>query len=96
MYRLVPEPARNQGQGGGRLRGLGRRGARRPAGRLCEWTKLNAAIGKALQIPAIRNQLQRMVFDTAPMSPEQYGKFVADDMAAMTKLANDVAATPGH
>ncbi len=58
--------------------------------------KLNAAIGKALQIPAIRNQLQRMVFDTAPMSPEQYGKFVADDMAAMTKLANDVAATPGH
>lgn len=57
--------------------------------------KLNAAIGKALQIPAIRNQLQRMVFDTAPMSPQQYGQFVADDMAAMSKLAKDVAATPG-
>ncbi len=58
--------------------------------------KLNAAIDRALQIPAIRNQLQRMVFDTAPMSPEQYGKFVADDMAAMTKLASDVAAEPAH
>ena len=58
--------------------------------------KLNAAVDKALQIPAIRNQLQRMVFDTVPMSPEQYGKFVADDIAAMTKLANDVAAAPAH
>jgi len=58
--------------------------------------KLNAAVGKALQIPAIRNQLQRMVFDTAPMSPEQYGKFLADDLAAMGKLANDVAAAPAH
>jgi len=58
--------------------------------------KLNAAIGNALQIPAIRNQLQRMVFDTAPMSPEQYGQFVADDIAAMTKLANDVSSAPGH
>jgi tripartite-type tricarboxylate transporter receptor subunit TctC len=58
--------------------------------------KLNAAVGKALQIPAIRNQLQRMVFDTVPMSPEQYGQFVVDDVAAMTKLAKDVAAAPGH
>ncbi len=58
--------------------------------------KLNAAINKALQIPAIRNQLQRMVFDTAPMSPEQYGKFIADDVAAASKLAKDIAAAPGR
>jgi tripartite-type tricarboxylate transporter receptor subunit TctC len=58
--------------------------------------RLNDAVNKALVIPTIRNKLERMVFEPAPMSREQYGKFFAGEMAAMTKLARDAQIEPSH
>jgi len=48
--------------------------------------KLNAAISSALQLPGIQFRLQRMGFMAAQMDPEQYGKFLSDDMASVIKL----------
>jgi tripartite-type tricarboxylate transporter receptor subunit TctC len=56
--------------------------------------KLNAAIGKAMEIPAVRGKMLRIGFEPEPMSPEQYGKFFADDVAAMVKLAKDANIEP--
>jgi tripartite-type tricarboxylate transporter receptor subunit TctC len=58
--------------------------------------KLNEAIGKALEIPAIRSKMLRIGFEPDPMSPEQYGKFFADDMTAMIKLAKDANIEPSQ
>ncbi len=58
--------------------------------------KLNAAIVKALGFPAVRSQLLRIGFEPSPMSPEQYGKFFADEVAAMTRLAKDAQIEPSH
>jgi tripartite-type tricarboxylate transporter receptor subunit TctC len=58
--------------------------------------EINAAIVKALGFPAVRSQLLRTGFEPSPMSPEQYGKFFADDVAAMTQLAKDAHIEPLH
>jgi tripartite-type tricarboxylate transporter receptor subunit TctC len=58
--------------------------------------QLNAAIVKALDFPAVRSQLLRIGFEPSPMSPEQYGKFFADEVAAMTRLAKDAQIEPAH
>jgi tripartite-type tricarboxylate transporter receptor subunit TctC len=58
--------------------------------------KLNEAIGKALEIPAVRSKMLRTGFEPDPMSPEQFGKFVADDMTAMMKLAKDANIEPSQ
>ena len=47
--------------------------------------QLNAAIVKALGFPAVRSQLLRIGFEPAPIHPQQYGKFFADDVAAITR-----------
>ena len=56
--------------------------------------KLNAAVGKALDNPAMREKLEHLGVQPMPMSPEQYEKFFADDMAAMIKLGKDADITP--
>jgi tripartite-type tricarboxylate transporter receptor subunit TctC len=56
--------------------------------------KLNAAIVKVVEMPVIRNKFQGMGVEPMPMSPEQYGTFVADDIAAMTKLGKDAHIEP--
>jgi hypothetical protein len=38
--------------------------------------------------------LLRIGFEPEKMSPEQYGKFFADDVAAMIKLGNDAHVEP--
>jgi tripartite-type tricarboxylate transporter receptor subunit TctC len=58
--------------------------------------QINAAIVKALGFPAVRSQLLRIGFEPSPMSPEQYGKFFADDVAAMKQLAQDAHIEPLH
>ena len=58
--------------------------------------ELNTAIVKVLGFPAVRRELLRVGFEPSPMSPEQYGKFFADDLAAMTKLAKDAQIEPSH
>ncbi len=56
--------------------------------------QLNGAVGKALGLPAVRTQLLRMGYQPVPMSPEQYGKFFADEIAAMKKLADEAQIQP--
>jgi tripartite-type tricarboxylate transporter receptor subunit TctC len=56
--------------------------------------RLNAAIVKAIDFPAVRSKLLRIGFEPGKMSPEQYGKFFADDVAAMVKLGNDAHIAP--
>jgi tripartite-type tricarboxylate transporter receptor subunit TctC len=56
--------------------------------------RLNAAIVKAIDFPAVRSKLLRIGFEPEKMSPEQYGKFFADDVAAMVKLGNDAHIAP--
>jgi len=56
--------------------------------------KLNEAIGSVLDLPAIQFRLQRMGFKPAQMDPEQYGKFLADDVAAMIELSKSAHIEP--
>ena len=50
---------------------------------------------KALDIPAIQERLKQIGVQEQPMSPEQFAKYFADDVAAMIKLGKDanIAAT---
>jgi tripartite-type tricarboxylate transporter receptor subunit TctC len=56
--------------------------------------KLNEEIGKAMDLSAVRTQLLRIGFEPTTLSPEQYGKFFADDVAAMIKLGQDAHIEP--
>jgi tripartite-type tricarboxylate transporter receptor subunit TctC len=56
--------------------------------------RLNEIIGKALITPGIVFKLERIGIEPIPMSPEQYAKFVADDVAAMIKLGKDANVAP--
>ncbi len=56
--------------------------------------KLNAAILKALDLPAVHSQLLRTGFEPAPMSADQFATFVANDFGAMKKLARDAQIQP--
>lgn len=55
---------------------------------------LNREINTALSIPAIRAKLQQLGAEPMPMTPEQFGKFFADDVAAMVQLAKDANIAP--
>jgi tripartite-type tricarboxylate transporter receptor subunit TctC len=56
--------------------------------------KLNAAVGKALAMPAVQEKLEHLGVQPMPMTPDQYAKFFADDMAAMVKLGKDAHIEP--
>jgi tripartite-type tricarboxylate transporter receptor subunit TctC len=56
--------------------------------------KLNAEVNKALATPAVQDKLQKIGVEVIPMTPDQYGKFFADDVAAIIKLAKDANITP--
>jgi tripartite-type tricarboxylate transporter receptor subunit TctC len=56
--------------------------------------KLNAAVNKALAMPAVAEKLAHLGVEPMPMSPDQYAKFFADDMAAMVKLGKDAHIEP--
>jgi tripartite-type tricarboxylate transporter receptor subunit TctC len=56
--------------------------------------KLNREINTALSIPAIRERLQQLGVDPMPMTSDQFGKFFADDVAAMVKLGKDANIEP--
>jgi len=58
--------------------------------------KLNADIVKSLGLPVVRTKLLRIGFVPTPMSPDQYGKYFADDVADMTRLAKDANIEPLH
>jgi tripartite-type tricarboxylate transporter receptor subunit TctC len=56
--------------------------------------KLNREVNKALATPAIERKLQNLGVQPKPMSPDQFAKFFADDVAAMVKLGKDANITP--
>ena len=56
--------------------------------------KLNAAVGKSLNLPAVRTKLLRIGVVPLPMSPEQFTTFFTDDVAAMIKLGQDAHIAP--
>jgi tripartite-type tricarboxylate transporter receptor subunit TctC len=56
--------------------------------------KLNRAIGNVLLDPGIERRFWQMGVSPMAMKPEQYGKFFADDVAAMVKLGNDAHIAP--
>jgi len=56
--------------------------------------KLNAAIGNVLTDPAVLRRFWQIGVSPIPMTPERYGKFFADDVAAMIKLGGDAHIEP--
>jgi tripartite-type tricarboxylate transporter receptor subunit TctC len=56
--------------------------------------KLNAAIGKVLELPGVRTKLLRTGYQPVPMTPQQSTSFVADDLDAMVKLAKGAHIEP--
>jgi len=56
--------------------------------------KLNAAIARTLNLPAVRAKLLRVGFEPSPMSPVQFAAFFSNDVAAMIKLAKDAHIEP--
>lgn len=56
--------------------------------------RLNAAIAKAIELPTVRGRLLRTGVVPITRSPEEYARFIADDVAALTKLAKDAHIEP--
>ena len=56
--------------------------------------KLNGEVNKALSMPAIEEKLQNLGVQPEPMTPEQFARFFADDVAAMVKLGKDANIAP--
>jgi len=56
--------------------------------------KLHDDVQKVLDMPAIQEKLQRFGVQPEPMSPDQFAKFFADDVAATIKLAKDAHIEP--
>lgn len=58
--------------------------------------KLNAAINSGLAIAGVQQKLLEIGLLPSPMGPDQFGKFFADDMAAMTRLADEAHIAPSQ
>ncbi len=56
--------------------------------------KLNREVNKALAMPTIGEKLQHLGVQPQPMTPDQFAKFFADDVAAMIKLGKDANIAP--
>jgi len=56
--------------------------------------KLNREVNKALAMPTIQERLQNLGVQPQPMTPDQFAKFFAGDVAAMVKLGKDANITP--
>jgi tripartite-type tricarboxylate transporter receptor subunit TctC len=56
--------------------------------------KLNREVNKALAVPAVEEKLQNLGVQPKPMTPDQFTKFFADDVAAMVKLGKDANIAP--
>lgn len=56
--------------------------------------KLNGEVNKALVMPAIEEKLKNLGVQPEPMTPDQFAKFFAGDVAAMVKLGKDANITP--
>jgi tripartite-type tricarboxylate transporter receptor subunit TctC len=57
-------------------------------------TKVNGVIASILAMPAVRTKLLRSGYVPAPMSPEEYARFIADDVAQMISLGKQAHIEP--
>ena len=55
--------------------------------------RLNAEIVRAMAEPAIRERFVSFGTDAATSTPEELGRFLADEVAKIGKIAKDVGAT---
>jgi len=56
--------------------------------------KLNHEVNKALEVPAVEEKLQNLGVQPKPMTPGQFAKFFADDVATTVKLGKDANIAP--
>jgi tripartite-type tricarboxylate transporter receptor subunit TctC len=56
--------------------------------------KINADITKAMQDPEVRNAFSKGGVRAKPMSPDEFGSFVRDEMAKFQKIAKDAKIEP--
>ncbi len=54
--------------------------------------KLNAEISRALTLPDVRERLAREGAETAPNSPEQFGKFIQSEIAKFARIIRESGA----
>jgi tripartite-type tricarboxylate transporter receptor subunit TctC len=57
-------------------------------------TKLNGVAAKVLDMPAVRTNLLRIGYLPEPMTVDQYGGFVADDVATLISLSKQTHIEP--
>ena len=57
-------------------------------------TKINGVVANILAMPAVRTKLLRTGYIPAPMDPEEYARFVADDVAQMISLGKQAHIEP--
>ena len=56
--------------------------------------RLHDETQKALKVPSVQERLATLGVESMPMSVDQFGKFVRDDIAAIVKLGKDINLTP--
>jgi tripartite-type tricarboxylate transporter receptor subunit TctC len=56
--------------------------------------KLNGVVAKVLSMPAVRTKLLRIGYVPEPMTVDQYGGFVADDLATLINLGKQTHIEP--
>ena len=56
--------------------------------------KLNREVNAALALPAMREKLRQLGAEPMPMTPDQFAKFFANDVAVMVKLGKDANIAP--
>jgi tripartite-type tricarboxylate transporter receptor subunit TctC len=52
--------------------------------------KINAALNHALAQPAVRERLEALGFEAAPMGADEFNAFLANEVAKYTKLVRDL------
>ena len=52
--------------------------------------KINGALGRALASETVRSRLNGLGFDAAPMTPEEFDAFMADEVRKYTKIVKDL------
>jgi tripartite-type tricarboxylate transporter receptor subunit TctC len=57
-------------------------------------SKINTIVGKVLDLPAVRTKMLRTGYLPEPMSADQFGQFVSDDLAAMIRLGKEAHIEP--
>ncbi len=56
--------------------------------------RLNAEISRALTLPDVKERLSREGAETAPNSPEQFGKFIQSEIAKFARIIKESGARP--